>query len=227
MLSLAVARIVRQRRFSQWDVDQAGLKYRHDPKSRGLIDSFHFLPTDQSNAGFLLYGQISSEPVVFTIQIDRPDRTPPSLLSRLSPSTVSSLGSGRFGIILDRSHLQASDPDSEDQELTFTITKPPRHGHLENLLTGSYIQTRFTQKDINQKSVVYLLPVDIDVTKDNFLFVLSDPAGNSLPPQSLDLTWSRVEFSASCYRTCETSGLCRSKSRELAPAQTRLLSPFR
>uniref|UniRef100_A0A3B3ZBH1 Cadherin domain-containing protein n=1 Tax=Periophthalmus magnuspinnatus TaxID=409849 RepID=A0A3B3ZBH1_9GOBI len=182
------------RHFTQWDLDQAGVTYRHDPKTRASIDAFHFLPTDQSNAGFLLYGRISTEPAVFTIQIERPD-VPPSLVSRLSPTAVTALASGRFGIILDRSHLQASDPDSEDQELTYTITRPPRHGHLENTLTGSYIQSRFTQRDINQKSVVYLLPVDVDVTNDNFLFVLSDPS------------WSSPGlFSASCYRTCETSG---------------------
>ncbi|XP_055020926.1 FRAS1-related extracellular matrix protein 1-like [Boleophthalmus pectinirostris] len=193
------------RRFSQWDLDRAGVTYRHDPKTRASIDAFHFLPTDQSNTGFLLYGRISTEPAVFTIQIERPD-SPPSLVSRLSPSLVSALGSGRFGIILDRSNLQASDPDSDDQDLTYTITSGPQHGHLENMLTGSYIQSRFTQRDVNQKSVVYLLPVDVDVTNDHFLLVLSDPAGNSLPPRRLDLSWSRVQFSASCFRTCETSG---------------------
>uniref|UniRef100_A0A3B3ZBW0 Cadherin domain-containing protein n=1 Tax=Periophthalmus magnuspinnatus TaxID=409849 RepID=A0A3B3ZBW0_9GOBI len=113
------------RHFTQWDLDQAGVTYRHDPKTRASIDAFHFLPTDQSNAGFLLYGRISTEPAVFTIQ------------TWFRPGLVS--------------------------------------------VPGSYIQSRFTQRDINQKSVVYLLPVDVDVTNDNFLFVLSDPAGNSLP----------------------------------------------
>uniref|UniRef100_A0A3B3ZBC2 Cadherin domain-containing protein n=1 Tax=Periophthalmus magnuspinnatus TaxID=409849 RepID=A0A3B3ZBC2_9GOBI len=171
------------RHFTQWDLDQAGVTYRHDPKTRASIDAFHFLPTDQSNAGFLLYGRISTEPAVFTIQIERPD-VPPSLVSRLSPTAVTALASGRFGIILDRSHLQASDPDSEDQELTYTITRPPRHGHLENTLTGN---SPGPGLDLSWSSP----PVVLVLTRSSL---------------SLDLSWSRVQFSASCYRTCETSG---------------------
>lgn len=64
------------------------------------------------------------------------DRTPPSLTTRRSPSTVVDLGGGRYGIFITNKHLQASDPDSPTEELDFSISRPPYFGHLENTVTG-------------------------------------------------------------------------------------------
>lgn len=70
------------------------------------------------------------------VQVDRVDRTPPSLTTRRSPSTVVDLGGGRYGIFITNKHLQASDPDSPTEELEFSISRPPHFGYLENALTG-------------------------------------------------------------------------------------------
>lgn len=70
------------------------------------------------------------------VQVDRVDRTPPSLSTRRSPSSVVDLGGGRFGIFITSKHLQASDPDSPTEELEFSITRAPYFGYLENVLTG-------------------------------------------------------------------------------------------
>lgn len=64
------------------------------------------------------------------------DRSPPSLTTRQSPSTVVELSSGRLGIFITSKHLQASDPDSPTEELEFTVVRPPHFGYLENALTG-------------------------------------------------------------------------------------------
>ncbi|XP_070764752.1 FRAS1-related extracellular matrix protein 1b [Enoplosus armatus] len=192
--------------FTQTDVDRLDLAYRHDPGSPADIDRFFFLPTDGSNRGYLEFGQLREEPAVFNIQVDRVDRTPPSLTTRRSPSTVADLGGGRYGIFITSKHLQASDPDSPTEELEFSITRPPHFGYLENALTGAYIKGRFTQQDVDQRAVVFVLPADMEVTADSFQFRLSDPAGNTALPEILELSWSRVELSATCYRTCETAG---------------------
>ncbi|KAF7644125.1 hypothetical protein LDENG_00227060, partial [Lucifuga dentata] len=146
--------------------------------------------------------------------VDRVDRNLPSLATVRSPSTVVDQGGGRYGIFITSRHLQASDPDSPSQELQFSITRPPHFGYLENAvtgelqeeLTGAYIKGRFTQRDVDQRAVAFVLPADMEVTADSFQFRLTDPAGNAALPQTLELSWSRVEFSATCYRTCETSG---------------------
>ncbi|XP_053178655.1 FRAS1-related extracellular matrix protein 1b [Scomber japonicus] len=193
-------------RFSQTHVDQLDLAYQHDPSSPADIDRFYFLPTDGSNRGYLEFGQLREEPAVFNIQVDRVDRMPPSLTTRRTPSTVVDLGGGRFGIFITSKHLQASDPDSPTEELEFSISRPPHFGYLENALTGAYIKGRFTQRDVDQRAVVFILPADMEVTADSFQFRLTDPAGNTMLPEILELSWSRVELSATCYRTCETAG---------------------
>nr|XP_020483930.1 FRAS1-related extracellular matrix protein 1-like [Labrus bergylta] len=106
-------------------------------------------------------------------------------------------------------HLQTPaglGPDSPAEELEFSITRPPHFGYLENAVTGAYIKGRFTQRDVDQRAVVFVLPVDMEVTADSFEFRLIDPAGNMALPEILDLSWSRVELSVTCYRTCETAG---------------------
>ncbi|KAK1897253.1 FRAS1-related extracellular matrix protein 1 [Dissostichus eleginoides] len=192
--------------FTQTDVDQLNLAYQHQLGSLADIDRFYFLPTDGTNIGYLEFGQLREEPAVFNIQVDRVDRLPPSLSTRRIPSTVVGLGGGRYGIFITSKHLQASDPDSPAEELEFSISRPPQFGYLENALTGAYIKGRFTQRDVDQRAVAFVLPADMEVTADSFQFLLTDPAGNTMLPQILELSWSRVELSATCYRTCETVG---------------------
>ncbi|XP_063746795.1 FRAS1-related extracellular matrix protein 1b [Eleginops maclovinus] len=193
-------------KFTQTDVDQLNLAYQHNLGSLEDTDRFYFLPTDGTNSGYLEFGHLREEPAVFNIQVDRVDRLPPSLSTRQSPSTVVGLGGGRYGIFITSKHLQASDPDSPAEELEFSISRPPQFGYLENALTGAYMKGRFTQRDVDQRAVAFVLPDDMEVTADSFQFLLTDPAGNTMLPQTLELSWSRVELSATCYRTCETAG---------------------
>ncbi|KAF6715166.1 FRAS1-related extracellular matrix protein 1 [Oryzias melastigma] len=193
-------------RFYQRDVDEMNLAYRHNPSSPAEIDRFHFLPGDGSNRGYLEFGQLREEPAVFHIQVDRVDRTPPSLTIRQSPSSVVEVRDGRSGIFITSRHLQASDPGSSAEQLQFFISRPPRHGYLENAITGAFIRSRFTQRDVDQRALLFIVPADVEVTSDSFEVQLSDAAGNSAPPQVLELFWSRVELSANCYRTCELAG---------------------
>lgn len=51
------------------------------------------------------------------------------------------------------------------------------------VLPGAYIRGRFTQRDVDQRAVVFVLPADMDVTADSFQFILTDPAGNSILPE--------------------------------------------
>lgn len=55
--------------FTQTDVDELNLAYRHDPGSPADIDRFYFLPTDGNNRGYLEFGQLTEEPAVFNIQV--------------------------------------------------------------------------------------------------------------------------------------------------------------
>nr|XP_055068360.1 FRAS1-related extracellular matrix protein 1-like [Misgurnus anguillicaudatus] len=192
-------------RFTQVDINSMDITYHH-LNGRAKIDRFTFQPTDGTNTGYLEYGQLKTEPAVFTIQIEILDKTPPNIVHRGVPSTVESIQDGKQCIYITTKELQATDPDSPDDALEFTIIRPPHFGYFENALTGAYIKGRFTQKDVNQKAVRYVIPVDIEVTADSFEFQVTDPAGNTMLPEVLEFRWSRVELSASCYRVCENAG---------------------
>ncbi|XP_065101236.1 FRAS1-related extracellular matrix protein 1b isoform X1 [Paramisgurnus dabryanus] len=192
-------------RFTQVDINSMDITYHH-LNGRAKIDRFTFQPTDGTNTGYLEYGQLKTETAVFTIQIEILDKTPPNIVNRGVPSTVESIQDGKQCIYVTSKELQATDPDSPDDALEFTIIRPPHFGYFENALTGAYIKGRFTQKDVNQKAVRYVIPVDIEVTADSFEFQVTDPAGNTMLPEVLEFRWSRVELSASCYRVCENAG---------------------
>uniref|UniRef100_A0A4W5RFZ9 Fras1 related extracellular matrix 1b n=1 Tax=Hucho hucho TaxID=62062 RepID=A0A4W5RFZ9_9TELE len=197
-------------RFTQTDINNMDLAYQHYQGSLAQIDRFSLMPSDGTNRGYLEYGQMKEEPLVFTIQVAHVDRTPPSLVTKRIPSAVENLSGGpgdKQGIYITSRDLQVSDPDSPAQELEFTITRPPHFGYLENSLTGAYIKGRFTQRDLEQRAVLYVIPTDMEVTGDSFEFRVTDPAGNTMLPEILELTWSRVELSATCYRVCENAGM--------------------
>uniref|UniRef100_A0A3Q2YJU6 Fras1 related extracellular matrix 1b n=1 Tax=Hippocampus comes TaxID=109280 RepID=A0A3Q2YJU6_HIPCM len=189
------------------DVDGRHLAYRHaDPAGRRLNDSFRFLPGDGRNRGYLRDGRLRTEPAVFAIHVEHADRSPPILTTLGRPSEVIRLRDGRRALSITSEHLRAVDAHSPPDGLQFAVVTPPRFGHLENIRTGAYVRGRFTQRDLQRRSLVFVVPADADVTEDSFVFRLSDPAGNAAPPQTLDLSWSRIELSASCFRTCETAG---------------------
>ncbi|XP_035379200.1 FRAS1-related extracellular matrix protein 1b [Electrophorus electricus] len=194
-----------QKSFTQLDVDNMHLSYQH-LNSPAKIDRFTFQPSDGTNKGYLAFGQLQEKETVFTIQIEVLDKTPPNLVNKGTPSTVEQLQDYLQVIYITSKELQASDPDSPNQELEFIITRPPHFGYLENAITGGYVKGRFTQKDVDQQALRYVIPSDMEVTADSFEFQLSDPAGNTVLPEVMELRWSRVELTASCYRVCENAG---------------------
>uniref|UniRef100_A0A3B5LP84 FRAS1-related extracellular matrix protein N-terminal domain-containing protein n=1 Tax=Xiphophorus couchianus TaxID=32473 RepID=A0A3B5LP84_9TELE len=180
-------------RFLQSDIDQLDLAYRHVPGSPARPDRFCFLPSDGTNKGYLEFGQLKEEPAVFSIQVEQVDRVAPSLDRLDNPSTVTDLGAGRYGIFITSRHLRGSDPDSPAELLEFSIITPPQFGSLENAATGRTSgRQRFTQRDLDRRSVLYVVPVDVDVTTDGFWFRLVDPAGNEAPPHSFNSSLSSV-----------------------------------
>ncbi|MBN3307306.1 FREM1 protein, partial [Amia calva] len=191
--------------FTQADVNNLDITYQHDG-GPAENDKFSFTASDGTNHGFLLYGQLSQEPAVFTIQVDHIDKALPRVVTKETPSIVENLKEGKQGIYITSRHLKASDPDSEDQELEFTILRPPFFGYLENAITGGYVRGRFTQKDLNQRAIRYILNPAIEVTRDSFEFKVSDPTGNAILPEVLELRWSHIELAVTCFRVCENVG---------------------
>ncbi|KAM8930128.1 FRAS1-related extracellular matrix protein 1-like [Pelodytes ibericus] len=198
-------RIMQQNYFYQTDVNKKHVSYRHYGGS-GELDHFSFTATDDANAGFLVDGQVKEEAAVFVIQVEHVDKLPPKMLVKETPTTVENAKDGRSSIQITSRHLKASDPDSEDDELIYVVLRTPYFGHLENTKKGDYVGRTFTQREVNQRAIRYVINPSFQVDSDSFEFRLSDSAGNSLAPEMLELKWSVIEMAESTYHVCEDAG---------------------
>ncbi|XP_075471577.1 FRAS1-related extracellular matrix protein 1-like [Ascaphus truei] len=138
--------------------------------------------------------------------VEHVDKSPPKILIKESPSTVDNIRDGRTAVQITANHLKASDPDSQDEDLIYMVLRPPYFGHLENAKTGGYVGSTFTQRDVNQRAIRYIINPAFEVNSDSFEFKLSDPAGNAILPEILELKWSIIELAEPYYRTCEHIG---------------------
>ncbi|XP_060686405.1 FRAS1-related extracellular matrix protein 1b isoform X1 [Hemiscyllium ocellatum] len=197
--------VLSQPHFTQLNVNNLDISYKHRAGSSEL-DHFTFIASDGTNHGFLVNGQMTKEPVIFRLQVEQVDKASPYILINQSPTTVHKLKDGRFAIYITAQNLKSSDVDSKHEELIYTILRPPFYGYLESTTTGGYIQGSFTQKEVDRRTIRYIISPSIELTSDSFEFKVSDTAGNSNAPEIMELKWSRIEMSASCYTVCENIG---------------------
>uniref|UniRef100_A0A2K5W712 FRAS1-related extracellular matrix protein 1 n=1 Tax=Macaca fascicularis TaxID=9541 RepID=A0A2K5W712_MACFA len=188
------------------DVDSRNVAYRHSGGD-SQTDCFTFMATDRTNQGFVVNGRMWEEPVLFTIQVDQLDKTAPRITLLHSPSQVGLLKNGCYGIYITSHVLKASDPDTEDDQIIFKILQGPKYGHLENTTTGEFIPEKFSQKDLNSKTILYIINPSLEVNSDTMEFQIMDPTGNSATPQILELKWSHIEWSQTEYEVCENVGV--------------------
>ncbi|XP_036289987.1 FRAS1-related extracellular matrix protein 1 isoform X1 [Pipistrellus kuhlii] len=195
-----------QHNFTQQDVDSRMVAYRHSGRDSGT-DCFTFVATDGTNQGFVVDGRVWHEPVSFIIKVDPLDKTAPHITHLHSASQVGLLKNGCYGIYITSRVLQASDPDTEDDQIIFKILRGPQHGHLENTTTGEFIHEKFSQKDLNSKTILYVINPSLEFNSDAMEFQIMDPTGNSAIPHILELKWSHIEWSQAAYEVCENAGV--------------------
>ncbi|XP_055369067.1 FRAS1-related extracellular matrix protein 1a isoform X2 [Betta splendens] len=204
-LLLAGAALSAGSNFTQRDVQELEVSYKHDG-GRSQIDRFAFTASDSSKRGFLLDGRLHTEPMSFTIQIRPLDRSPPELVRKLPLWKAELLADGRYGIFLSSRELKAQDGDSRDEELRFRIARPPYFGYLENITTGGFVSQHFSQMELNKRTIVYIINLDVESLSDSLELTVSDPLGNTAPPQTLEFSWSSVELSQPRVSVCEGQG---------------------
>lgn len=198
--------VLLQHNFTQQDVDSGNVAYRHSGGD-SRTDCFTFVATDGTNHGFVVDGRVCQEPVSFTIQVDQLDRTAPHITHLHSPSQVGLLKNGCYGIYITSRVLKASDPDTDDNQIIFKILRGPHHGHLENTTTGEFIHEKFSQKDLNSKTILYVINPSLEFNSDTMEFQIMDPTGNSATPEILELKWSHIEWTQTEYEVCENVGV--------------------
>ena len=80
------------------------------------------------------------------------------------------------------------DSDTDSGSLIYIILRKPRFGHLENTVAKTYVRRRFTQRDLDDNSLLYILDKESHTTNDSFTFKVEDSRGNALEEQEYVVT---------------------------------------
>uniref|UniRef100_A0A8C5M3X5 FRAS1 related extracellular matrix 1 n=1 Tax=Leptobrachium leishanense TaxID=445787 RepID=A0A8C5M3X5_9ANUR len=197
---------LKENHFTQSDIDKMDIAYKHGGQD-AQIDRFTFVVTDHSNQGFVVEGKVQSEPVPFIIQVDPLDNTVPRIIHLLCITKVDLLRNGQYGIYITSRDLKAIDEDTSDNNIIFKILSGPHSSYLENVTTGSFVREQFTQKDLNSKSILYVINPSLDIYHDSIEFEVKDAAGNRAAPEILEIKWSRIELLQAMYEVCESEAV--------------------
>nr|DBA17788.1 TPA: hypothetical protein GDO54_016111 [Pyxicephalus adspersus] len=174
--------VLQDNQFTQVEFNNLFLSYRHHG-GLATLDRFSFVATDDFNKGFLVDGQLKEDSAAFVIQVEHVDKMPPKILHKEKPSTVENLKDGK-------------------SDWLFCMCRV----FILFFFAGDHIGRTFTQRDVNQRLIRYVINPSIDVTSDSFEFQVSDPAGNKIPPEILELQWSILQLAEPYYRICENAG---------------------
>ncbi|MEZ4643607.1 MAG: cadherin-like domain-containing protein [Chloroflexota bacterium] len=165
--------------FTQAMLSNSRVLYIHDDTNT-TSDTFAFNVTDNLNNGNTLTGQL------FTITITPADDDDPQIVNN-NTLTVAENGDA----LISNAFLSATDPDSNDEQLIYDITSGPQHGTVQR--QGVNV-TSFTQNDLTQSRIRYVHNGD-EQNSDNFVFDLSDPAGNTVPDLVFNISVTPVNDS--------------------------------
>ncbi|KAJ8305475.1 hypothetical protein KUTeg_016020 [Tegillarca granosa] len=197
--------VVITRSFTQHDIDLGYISYESESSHTGLAN-FLFTITDGRHDGFLVNGTLHTKPIICSIFVKPLVNDAPKLLTVKSPDTLEYFGRDRYGFRLNNRNLKAVDSDTVNSRLMYVMTRRPRHGRIENVATKRYVRRRFSQKDLDDNSLLYIVNQRDQATNDSFTFRLIDGRGNSIDNQRFQMRWSTIEFVKTYIVVCEDIG---------------------
>lgn len=120
-------------------------------------------------------GGADLDPIARTMTIDVTAVNDPPVLVTNAGLTVNENGSAA----ITSAQLHVTDVDNTDNQLIFSVTTNPAHGHLELTTAAGVAITSFTAEDIDNNKLVYVHDGS-QTTSDGFSFTVSDGAGGSI-----------------------------------------------
>ncbi|XP_066093052.1 FRAS1-related extracellular matrix protein 2 [Saccopteryx bilineata] len=193
--------------FTKQDLNENLISYRHDG-TESSEDSFSFTVTDGSHTDFYVFPDTifeTRQPQVMKIQVLAVDNSVPQVAVNKGASTLRTLATGHLGFMITSKILKIEDRDSLPFSLRFIVTEAPRHGHLLHLGQGNHSVTQFTQADIDDMKICYVLRKGANATSDMFHFTVEDGGGNKLTKQHFHLNWAWISFEKEYYLINEDS----------------------
>ncbi|KAI5930317.1 FRAS1-related extracellular matrix protein 2 [Manis javanica] len=193
--------------FTKQDLNDNLISYRHDG-TESSEDSFSFTVTDGSHTEFYVFPDTVFEtrrPQTMKIQVLAVDNRAPQIAVNKGASTLHTLATGHLGFMITSKILKVEDRDSLHFSLRFVVTEAPRHGYLLDLGRGNHSVSQFTQADIDDTKICYVLRDGANATSDMFHFTVEDGGGNKLTKQQFRLNWAWISFEKEYYVVNEDS----------------------
>ncbi|XP_078259348.1 FRAS1-related extracellular matrix protein 2-like [Rhinoraja longicauda] len=193
--------------FTKQDLNDNLISYRHDG-AESPHDSFSFTVTDGTHAGFYVFPDTVYETRrpqtmwIRTVPVD--DGVPQVVVNRGAP-TLRRLATGHLGFTITSKALRAQDRDSVDNLLKYKVGEGPQHGYITHMAKGNGSVSRFTQGDVNDMNICYILKEGANATSDIFHFTVEDNGGNKLPNQLFRLNWAWISLEKEYYVIDENS----------------------
>ncbi|XP_044079027.1 FRAS1-related extracellular matrix protein 2-like [Siniperca chuatsi] len=187
--------------FTKQDLNENLISYKHDG-SESSEDSFSFTVTDGTHTEFYVFPDTVFEtwrPQTMKITIVALDNGVPQILVNKGAPTLKVLATGHLGFPISSKVLRAEDRDSSPASLVFYITTQPKHGYIVNLRQGNNSIHTFSQADIDDLNICYVLRNEENATSDLFHFSVQDNGGNKLKRQQFRLDWSWISLEKEYY----------------------------
>ncbi|XP_045076300.1 FRAS1-related extracellular matrix protein 2-like [Coregonus clupeaformis] len=187
--------------FTKQDLNENLISYKHDG-TESSKDSFSFTVTDGTHTDFYVFPDTvfaTRRPQMMKITVLSVDNGVPQIVVNKGGPTLRVLETGHLGFLITSKTLMAEDRDSLQLSVTFKITVGPEHGYLINLGTGNATVTTFTQAEIDDMKICYVLRDGDNATSDIFYFSIEDNGGNKLKNQVFRLNWAWVSLEKEYY----------------------------
>ncbi|XP_066438639.1 FRAS1-related extracellular matrix protein 2 isoform X2 [Eleutherodactylus coqui] len=187
--------------FTKQDLNENLISYKHDG-TESTEDSFSFTVTDGTHTDFYLFPDTvyeTRQPQMMKIRIIAVDNGVPQIAVNKGAPTLRLLSTGHLGFLITNKVLKAEDRDSAHISLRIRITQGPSHGFLINLDKGNHSINQFTQADIDDMKICYVLRDKENATSDIFHFTVEDSGGNKLKHQHFRLNWAWISIEKEHY----------------------------
>ncbi|XP_041363241.1 extracellular matrix organizing protein FRAS1-like isoform X2 [Gigantopelta aegis] len=197
--------------FTMEDIYENRVSYKHDG-TENFEDNFSFTVSDGTNNVFVMQQDEPSKmapittPQKFEIRILPMDDGMPVLETNLGLQFLEFTGSEVSNLITNR-ELLASDEDSLAENIIFLVQKAPTHGQVENVANPGRPVRSFSQDDLNNGKIRFVLTAGTDEYQDSFTFDLMDAKPNVVPGNIFHIMWSVVDFEKPQFNVTETAGV--------------------